>query len=277
MEKIAISGSETPIREIVIYTGDQKRNGVYYESLTKLKRLFKYVHGPWKVREASVEKLNLSEWQPQKTLFILPGGVASQYDIQLREKKKELWEFVEQGGFFYAVCGGSYFASSRTIYHLKENETLNRIREYPFFQGLAEGPVFPSDNDEISFHHGAATIRWNSTGLIAPVLVSGGGGFIADSKEKNYEVLASYVDSRIPEKLSNAVVKNYVGKGIAILSSLHLGYHASDIDLDVYCKLFPNHHWKEIISFLEGTEAFRIQCFAQLLLEFQVEKRGVMI
>jgi len=260
---IEISMFQTPIRFIRIYNG----GGVYGESVTKLRRLFNYVKGPWEISEVGEKEVLPEKWNPSKTLFILPGGKAGEYDQSLQEKVKPLKAFVEQGGCFFSVCGGSYFASKRTVYQISPQELLEKERTLGLFEGTAQGPLIPSDSDDISFHHGALQVRWNKTEEKSPVLISGGGAFIPNKGGVNHEVLVSYDDPLVPKELSAAVVKCYVGQGRAILSSLHLGYHASDIDVPIYEKAFPAHNWKQIVKNLEGTEAFRVQCFANLLLE----------
>jgi len=260
--KLTLTAMQTPIRNILIYNGP----GVYGESVTKLMRLFRYVKGPWEIVEVGENEVLPEKWLPSKTLFILPGGKAGEYDEHLGEQVKKLKRFVKEGGLFFSVCGGSYFASKRTVYQLSTRECLEKTRSLGFFKGVAQGPLIPSHTDDISFHHGALQVRWKDTTRKAPVLISGGGAFIPSEGNSNYEVLVSYDDPLIPKTLSAAVVKCYVGKGRAVLSSLHLGYHASDINVPVYEKHFPAHNWKQIVSSLEGTEEFRVQCFADLLL-----------
>ncbi|MCB1071595.1 MAG: hypothetical protein KDK96_00675 [Chlamydiia bacterium] len=85
--------------------------------------------------------------------------------------------------------------------------------------------------------------------------LNGGGASIPHPEDSNYEILVSYDEPLIPKWLSIAAVKSYVGEGRAILSSLHLGYHASDIDVSVYEKYFPDHNRKQINEDLKGTEA----------------------
>ena len=260
--RVTLTALETPIRNILIYNGP----GVYGESVSKLMRLFGYVKGPWEISEVGQQEVCPEKWIPSETLFILPGGKAGEYDEHLGEQIAKLKRFVKEGGFFFSVCGGSYFASKQTIYQLSTVECLEKTRALGFFKGVAKGPLIPSHTDDICFHHGALQVRWKETARKAPVLISGGGAFIPTEKSRNYEVLVSYDDPLVPQELSAAVVKCKVGKGRAILSNLHLGYHASDINVAVYEKFFPAHNWKEIVTNLEGTEEFRIQCFADLLL-----------
>ncbi|WP_420421431.1 BPL-N domain-containing protein [Simkania sp.] len=260
--RLSLTAMQTPIRSILIYNGP----GVYGESVTKLMRLFGYVKGPWKIAEIGEKEVVPDKWTPAETLFILPGGKAGEYDEHLGEQVQKLKRFVIEGGLFFSVCGGSYFASKRTVYQLSTQECLDKTRELCFFNGVAQGPLIPSDTDDISFHHGALQVRWKDTARKAPVLISGGGAFIPNEATTGHEVLVSYEDPLIPKKLSAAVVKCRIGKGRAILSSLHLGYHASDIDVPVYKKYFPAHDWEQIVASLEGTEEFRVQCFADLLL-----------
>ena len=260
--RLSLTAVQTPIRNILIYNGP----GVYGESVTKLQRLFGYVTGPWRISVLKENEVRPEKWTPAKTLFILPGGKAGEYDEHLGKQVAKLKRFVEEGGLFLSVCGGSYFASRQTVYQLSTKERLEKTRPLDFFHGVAQGPLIPSDTDDISFHHGALQVRWKETERKAPVLISGGGAFIPSEEETGYEVLVSYEDPLIPKELSAAVVKCHVGKGCAILSSLHLGYHASDIDVPVYKKYFPAHDWEKIVSNLEGTEEFRVRCFADLLL-----------
>ncbi len=262
--EIQLSPMETPIRSIYIYNG----NGVFGESVSKLTRLFSYVKGPWEIHEVGVQDVVPESWNAREALFILTGGTASEYDVHLKEKVEAIKAFVKQGGFFLSICGGSYFASKRTVYQLTTQETLAKERSLSLFEGTARGPLIPSNTDDISFHHGAVRVKWRKTDTTVPVLISGGGAFVPDGTDPNYEILVSYHDRLIPKGLSAAVVKSYVGQGRAILSSLHLGYHASDIDVSVYEKYFPDHNWQQIHNDLQGTEALRVQYFANLILAF---------
>ena len=266
---VTLTRQETPIRFIQIYNG----GGVYGESVTKLMRLFRYVKGPWEISEVGEKEVAPEKWPPSQTLFILPGGKAGDYEAHLGKKVGKLRAFVEQGGCFFSVCGGSYFATKYTIYQINPKEVIRKERPLALFDGVAEGPLIPSDSEDISFHHGAVTVRWNRSKERAPVLISGGGGFIPSEKGGKYEVLASYEDPLVPKRLTAAVVKSYVGKGEAILSSLHLGYHGSDIDIELYKRYFPEHDWEAIVKALEGTEAFRVSCFADTIRSFKSESK----
>ncbi|MFQ5729643.1 MAG: BPL-N domain-containing protein [Waddliaceae bacterium] len=257
---------ESAIQRVFIYTGNATRDGVYYDGVEKIKALFRELKCPWEIIEVTQEEFHPEQFVPKEALFIVPGARASDLDDQIGGKISGIREFVEDGGYYLGICGGAYWASKNVSYQLSRTETLEKIRDLAFFNGIVKGPLrfskFGNDRP-----HGVANVKWRTLSFPFPALIMGGGSFIDAEQSEQCEVLAEYAD--VPEKLKNAIIKNYVGKGISILAGPHLEWQAQDVRVSDLELLFPGHKWTEIKNELEGTDTVRRHCFGALLAEFE--------
>ena len=257
---------ESTIQRVVIYAGNKRHEGVFYDCVGKTKDLFKDVQCPWEITEVTQEDFFPEKLVPKETLLIVPGAKASELDGQIGGKVPEIRQFVEDGGNYFGTCGGAYWASKKVSYQLSETETLEKIRALAFYNGIARGPLRVSGfgNDR---PHAVAKVKWKTLPSPFPALLMGGGSFIDAEQTEGCEVLAEYLD--VPSELKNAVVKSYTGKGVSILSGIHFEWQARDVNASDLGKHFPGHNWTLIKESLEEAENVRLQSFAYLLAEFE--------
>ena len=72
------------------------------------------------------------------SLICVPGGDMYQYAYYLSSKgRAHIKQFIEEGGGYIGICGGSYFAASRVVWR---GDQLPMI-PLALFDGAAEGPI----------------------------------------------------------------------------------------------------------------------------------------
>jgi len=77
------------------------------------------------------------------TLFIIPGGIATQYDLELKaEGKQEIKNFANRGGKCLGVGAGAYFLSSRSSFAMPGSGFIER-EGVGLAQVTASGPFSP--------------------------------------------------------------------------------------------------------------------------------------
>ena len=200
---------------------------------------------PYNIKLVNADYVKNAAWESNTALFIMPGGRARPYydslgtvwkvdnvpQGKMREiseigiGNKRIYHFVTQnGGKFFGVCAGAYYASGITIF--EEGGFLEVIDEGPlkFFSGIAEGPAYGLGKFSYRKKSGVrlAEISWDRTEekkeQIGHAYYNGGCFFHKATKFDGYQVLARYND--ISEKPA-AVIECKLDKGQAILSGVH--------------------------------------------------------
>ena len=152
------------------------------------------------------------------TLFIVPGGRSLPfYDKLGKAGNQNIKNFVEQGGTYFGLCAGAYYASTKTIFAENSPLALFLPGELHFFQGSAIGPVFAEKDFA---YHSEAGARWVDIiwqdGRTDSVYFNGGCYFEDAENYPNTVVLARYQENAKP-----AIIACSVGLGYAILSGVH--------------------------------------------------------
>ena len=160
--------------------------------------------------------------------FFLPGGAKPQYDQQIGQHGFGLIrEYVREGGAFYGICAGAYYASRELDWQEGTAEHKHKWPGLGFFNGLAKGPErsLITHNKEFGQWYDAAIVDItpadtdvkNASGP-ARVLYWDGPIFHSPDNFAGNEVLATI---QVQGQTTPAIIKVPNGKGFAILSSVH--------------------------------------------------------
>lgn len=166
-------------------------------------------------------------WTHNALAILVPGGADLPYCQLLNGLGNSIIrQYVEQGGTYLGICAGAYFASSRCHFHLDDEQEINQPRELSFYPGPAIGPTLSHYDADSESGMRVADIMWHD-GTIYPAYFNGGCHF--GGKFEEASILGNYVNTprRTPEYGQEplpAIVKCFVGKGIAVLSGVHAEY-----------------------------------------------------
>lgn len=157
--------------------------------------------------------------------FILPGGARPQYDVQIGAHGFGLLrDYVEKGGAFYGICAGAYYASEEFHWRPHTHEYKNKKPGLSFFNGISIGPeplllkhnktfgewydaaIVNVDYSDDTCDRHARSLYWNG-----PILHS----------HDNFEGIDILAHINVQGDDCPAIIKIPVGKGFAILSSIH--------------------------------------------------------
>lgn len=195
--------------------------------------------------------LQKTDWMQNTTTLIIPGGRSLPfYETLGLQGNHNIREFVEQGGTYFGICAGAYYACSETVFAEGLSLELKLPGELHFFSGRAIGPVFADEDFTYDSEKGARVVdvRWQN-GKIYSTYFNGGCYF----ENADATVLATYSENQKP-----AIITCSVGRGRVILSGVHpeLSYLTIPNDAD------PQHQSlrKKLIS----KETSRVQLLMQL-------------
>ena len=201
----------TGVKDVAIYVGPgaESRGVLYLTSFLESKG-YSY--------SAIDEKDILNGALDKAKVFILPGGWAGEvdeygnkgYGSMSAEAVDKIKQFVENGGGFYGICAGAYFATKKVKWE-------NALYDEPLgiFNGLAIGPIdeiapWPlstwtsdniSSNMNLGFNH-TTSLYW--------------GGPYFESNQTNFTILERYGVNGKP-----ATIQFTYYKGPVILTGLH--------------------------------------------------------
>jgi biotin--protein ligase len=167
--------------------------------------------------------------------LIMPGGQSWEY-LRLLGKQggATIKKFVEDGGGYFGICAGGFYATSRREgpYPTKEGQKPRaETAVYDYGIGLIEGVAVDGANIsqlKSEFRNGMRPIemldrtpdgRDAVAGRIHALMLEGSGWRIEDSvmQKQKVEVLARFPQSHLP-----AVIAFEAGKGRVVLSGPHL-------------------------------------------------------
>lgn len=156
-------------------------------------------------------------------VLAFPGGADLPWLAALGvEGAAAIRRFVRDGGVYFGVCAGAYFASARCEFLADDGTEIAGPRPLGFFPGVARGPLrefapsFDGDDEgtarmvRLTLYPGggeAETLYWGG-----PEFVTGHGELAGSG---GWRVLARYSDGRL------AAVDCGIGAGKAILSAVH--------------------------------------------------------
>tara|TARA_Y100001934_G_scaffold114882_1_gene140623 strand:+ start:289 stop:1137 length:849 start_codon:yes stop_codon:yes gene_type:complete len=199
--------------------------------------------------------------------FILPGaGSNGEYDKRLQyDGMQAIKDYVNEGGLFFGICAGAYYASSRLEWKQGVPDK-ERTKEPPLklFNGVAKGPIRKLLQDNSKDWH------WDQA-IAVPVKVTFKNGEEKEIKALYWggphllsdRPLIENPDNFIKARFSSLIarppclIETKVGKGTVILSSIH-----PEVSKERLMMFTTGNHnrvdeMKEVLSQLEPYEADR--------------------
>ncbi len=259
------------ISHVKVYAGHPTRPafGPYRDSIEKRVKMLADLNflrqmdqrRPWEIERVHGEHLTaaLNRCDPQNTLLVMPAGESTKLDQVFTQEETDflLNDFFARGGRGYFTCGAAYWASSKRIYkdlceeQPRHAQTIVRQSKLPLFLGTAEGPLcpYPGKEYKVGFYSDAVNVTGDKSACT--VYLGGGGSFLLENSvnQQRVSVLAQYKLSELQRigkcaaeytKWKNAAIMVSVGKGAALLSMFHPYYGQSDINVEIYKRVFSH-------------------------------------
>ncbi|KTW30794.1 biotin-[acetyl-CoA-carboxylase] ligase [Pneumocystis carinii B80] len=235
--------------EILIYTDTETSK----LSVEQVFSIFQFLLGPYYVIK-KVNKLYLeqrSRWD-DIALFIMPDSQDVIYNNGLGEKTNEkILEYLKNGGKYIGIGAGGYYASAYT--EIKSNDAENKDSKLVIFPGIArriefseyissnngdkriahihiEDESYEHENDMYYYHNGVS--------------------FVNADEFLNTRILASYKEINSNDKKSTnaAIIQCRIGKGEAVLFTVHPEYSGFSTDLKDNIRDCPENFNKLLLS-----------------------------
>lgn len=204
------------------------------------------------VKCISGNDLQKTDWIQNTKALIIPGGRSAPFYKTLGScGNQNIREWVEQGGTYFGICAGAYYACAETIFAKGLPLELTLPGKLNFFSGRAIGPVFANEDFTYDSEKGARVVevQWQN-GTIYSTYFNGGCYF----ENVDAHVLATYVENQKP-----AIITCSVGRGRVVLSGVHpeLSYQSIPNDSDL--------HHQRLREQLISKDRLRIQLLSKLL------------
>jgi len=175
-------------------------------------------------------------------VFVMPGGRASYYCEKLNgEGNRQIRNYVAQGGTYFGICGGAYYACDKTQWAKDQTDAICVSGELCFYQGSATGPVYDFiENGDTECSWDQAVSLTLSNGDIMTALYRAGPCFSEPLDEKT-TVIARYTDIKGQPP---AILNCSFGKGRAILTSTHIECCPALYEKMIYKHRNPSYEWQ---------------------------------
>lgn len=212
---------------VLVYDGVGVSQTSLSHTIYSLKR---HLGSRYAVQKVSAEGLKSHPWAPTCALLVVPGGRDVPYLNSLSpEATKIISSYVRNGGSYLGLCAGAYFASGRVEWEAGTKQEVVGDRPLGFFPGVCEGCVYKGF--QYNSEAGAYAISVQPLDAFSEeidpldgVYYNGGGHFVnADNMaDQGVSSLMRYVGGDNDGKV--AAVLCTVGRGLALLSSVHFEY-----------------------------------------------------
>jgi len=226
----------------------------------------------YRVRTVRAPELIAGNWRATTAMLVMPGGADLPYVAALHgEGDAQIEQFVAEGGSYFGICAGAYYASEFVRFDEGDPEqAIVGPRALGFFPGEAIGPVLGKFSYATQSGVVVASLRLSpefeqeTEVSQLGVIVNGGPYFQLNHNATDVDVLASYV---IGEQTLAAVVLRRVGQGRVLLTGAHVEFAPALMDAtDTYIN--------PLMSSLDAAEPFRRALVAQLLKRLGLQVRG---
>ena len=238
------TGGEIPTKRIALYIG-RGTWGVGKAQFKKFLKQNQYSYEVITARQILDGKLNLKNFD----ILIMPGGKSWKYLEELGSQgTKEIKKFVADGGGYFGICAGAYFAVSQRY------GPSDKPLDYGI--GLLEGVAVDGTALNISpFHGGMMSIDTYYPQFKSryEVLMLGGPSFEyseSEMQKKNIQVLGSINPIHTP----TMIFFNY-GKGKVFLSGPHMEVEESKSIVGLRYK-DPDSEWPLVDYLLKKLSSF---------------------
>lgn len=155
--------------------------------------------------------------------FFMPGGAATPYRMKLGcQGNEKIRSYVENGGIYFGLCAGAYYASRRCRFE-EDVPELAIVDDYGL--DLVDADAVGTLKKDFKINHyslnpSSSTVTevvWHADGEKHSVFYHGGPKFELHNL-KNHEILASYAEA---DGMPPAIVMRRFGQGAAIVSGVH--------------------------------------------------------
>jgi glutamine amidotransferase-like uncharacterized protein len=162
-------------------------------------------------------------WHRDTLLLCMPGGASTPMAEKLNGAgNASIRRYVENGGAYFGICAGAYYAASRVSFRYAGTPPLEKEHELGLLPAHCDGPIAEFGVREFDATGTrclrSVEITCVSTGARYREPYWGGPRFIVDESNPNLTVLYRY--SQLPDH-NAAVISMAIGKGRALLSSVH--------------------------------------------------------
>jgi len=166
----------------------------------------------------------------------VPGGRDTPYARDLNGKaNRKIRQYVENGGSYLGICAGAYYACRKVEFELGSPLLqVDAPRELALFPGVGRGCVYRGFAYDSEAGARATRVTVNTTHMVdlaaASVSVYYNGGCTFDQpnqqqqqQHQQHQTLAWYPNDE-EGKGQPAMIECRVGKGVAVMSGVHLEY-----------------------------------------------------
>lgn len=177
------------------------------------------------LKRMDAKSLLEESWEKDSSLVVIPGGRDVFYHEALDGRGTDkLRAFVRNGGNYFGICAGAYFACSSIEFQKGGLLEVCAKRSLQFFPGAAIGPAYGPDKYSYEPEHRlrgavAAKISWKEGEH--RIYFNGGCAFHLNEHDPSVLPLSCYLD--LPEQ-PLAMVEVPFGNGLALLSGVHPEY-----------------------------------------------------
>lgn len=208
--------------------------------------------------------INRNELNDMVLGFVMPGGAGTPYRRKLETLGNDkIREFVRNGGIYYGICAGAYYACRQTIFE-KDIPELKIISECGL--NLIEGKAVGTLHKELGINPYAK----NAASAAAVELIwqdnekhlayyHGGPYFDIDNAET--EILAVY---NLPQKYPAVIARNF-GQGRVVVSGVHFEDSGKILKKALYNQRIDLPAAQNTASKLEHAETSRQKLFDKIM------------
>ena len=206
--------------------------------------------------------------------FFMPGGRATPYMEKLKHRgNQKISEYVANGGVYFGICAGAYYASRKVYFETDIKET-SIIQQCGL--NLIDADAVGTLRKELNLSpygmnmdcYAAPKIRWLADNEIHHASYHGGPYFVAHGPSK-FKVLAEYIINN--QKLPAAVMQSH-GKGFAIASGIHIEYTGKSLRMVLENCGKITSHARQMLQDLEQNEPSRQALFNKMMQNLQNKK-----
>ncbi|NKE48626.1 biotin--protein ligase [Roseomonas frigidaquae] len=238
--------------KVAIYQDNVSSNGTLYTSLGRLL-------GKQNVDFVDANEVIGGVLHRDVTILFMPGGASRYKEAKLAGPGNDaIKNYVRGGGSYFGICAGAYMACETTEWARGTEFEIVRSNELEFFPGKAVGPI--KDFSQAESYNGSdariVDLDFGSRKLRA--LYWGGCRFVA-RPQAVFETIATF--SQLHDN-SPAIVSGTYGSGKWLLSSAHVEYDASAIEL-IRFEVVGN-NFKDIAALI-GSNNLSLEPFRELV------------
>ncbi|KAJ3045779.1 biotin holocarboxylase synthetase [Rhizophlyctis rosea] len=272
---------------VLVYTGPGTARGPIEHTLLTLRT---HLSTSYDVIPVDAATLTNEPWQHTTSLLVLPGGRDIPYLSHLSPvATSKIRSWVEQGGKYFGICAGAYFACQRVEFEVgRPGFEVRGERPLKFWPGTGKGSVvdgFEYGMEEVGQAVEIALnmeeLGWSNEGQ-AHTYVNGGPYFeLEDSPSSpdtteappSVKILATYSDPSLAAVSKPAVVECSIGTGLAILTGPHIEYQ-----LDLLSRHSNDPNVARLLPALQASSSITQRLIRSLLTRFGLrlndEKEG---